>query len=74
VPLGWYWERKEIENYLIDPKVVKWALGDKAPPIDKYQTALDKAARKIASYTAAIIALSRVSYPNPPFNGWGEER
>jgi len=48
VPLGWYWERKEIENYLIDPKVVKFALGNKAPPIDKYKTALDKSARKIA--------------------------
>jgi hypothetical protein len=21
ISLGWYWERKEIENYLIDPKV-----------------------------------------------------
>jgi hypothetical protein len=74
VPLGWYWERKEIENYMIDPEVVKFVLGNKAPPIDKYKTALDKSARKIASYTAARIALSCVSYPNQPFNCWGEER
>jgi hypothetical protein len=74
VSLGWYWERKEIENYLIDPEVVKFALGNKAPPIDQYKTALNKSAIKIASYTAARIALSCVSYPNPPFNYWGEER
>ena len=50
--------------HLIDPEVVKFALGHKAPPIDKY----NKSARKIANYTAARIALSCVSYPNPPFN------
>jgi hypothetical protein len=72
--LGWYWDRKEIENYLIDPEVVKRALGSKAPPINEYKTILKKSAQKIADYTAARIALSGISYPNPPFNCWGEER
>jgi hypothetical protein len=74
VLLGWYWERKEIENYLIDPVVVKPALGAKAPPLDEYKAALQKSAKMIANYTAARMALSGISYPNLPFNYWGEER
>lgn len=74
VQIGWYWERKEIENYLIDPEVVKCALGFKAPPLDKYKAALQASAKMIANYTAARMVLSYVSYPNPPFNAWGEER
>jgi len=74
VLLGWYWDRKEIENYLIDPAVVKLALGGKAPPIDKYKAVLQKSAKMIANYTAARMALSCVSFPNLPFNYWGEER
>jgi hypothetical protein len=74
VQIGWYWDRKEIENYLIDPKVVKRSLGSKAPPLDEYKAALQASAKKIANYTAARIALSCVYYLNPPFNCWGEER
>lgn len=40
IQVGWSWERKEIENYLIDPEVVSHALGSKAPPIQDYRTAL----------------------------------
>ncbi len=76
VPLGWYWERKEIENYLIDPKVVKRALGEDAPPAEEYRAALKNSASKIAAYTAARIALSLYlrNRPSLPNNSWGEER
>ncbi|GDZ92982.1 hypothetical protein PA905_08150 [Planktothrix agardhii CCAP 1459/11A] len=30
IQVGWSWERKEIENYLIDPEVVSRALGSNA--------------------------------------------
>ena len=56
--LGWYWERKEIENYLIDPKIVKRSLGDNAPPASDYRIALQQSGEKIAAYTAARITLS----------------
>ncbi len=76
IPLGWYWERKEIENYLIDPKVVKRALGEDAPPAEEYRAALKNSASKIAAYTAARIALSLYlrNRPSLPNNSWGEER
>jgi hypothetical protein len=71
IQVGWTWERKEIENYLLDPNVVKRALrGEKlsiAP--DKYQSALDKAAKEIATYTAARTALSCSGFSNH----WGDE-
>jgi len=74
VQIGWYWERKEIENYLIDPEIVKRALGSNAPSPNKYKAVLETSAKMIANYTAARTVLSCVSYPNPPFNAWGEER
>ena len=42
---GWRWERKEIENYLIDPVVVDLALNrpNHAVPIHDYQSALGAA-------------------------------
>lgn len=74
ISLGWYWERKEIENYLIDPKVVKRSLGDNAPPASDYRLALQQSADKIAVYTAARITLSLYlsSRPSPPDNTWGK--
>jgi hypothetical protein len=75
VQIGWYWERKEIENYLIDPIVVNRALGNQAPPNSEYQKALKAAAKKIADYTAARIALSRFRVRVLPLdNSWGQER
>ncbi|NEP43148.1 MAG: hypothetical protein F6K35_29560, partial [Okeania sp. SIO2H7] len=75
VQIGWYWERKEIENYLIDPIVVNRALGNEAPPDGEYQKALTAAAKKIADYTAARIALSRFRLRVLPLdNFWGQER
>lgn len=71
--LGWTWERKEIENYLIDPKVVKPALGSKAPPPDEYEQGLKASAEKMSYYTAARITLSFYlqNRPSPPQNYWG---
>ena len=66
---GWSWSRKEIENYLIDPVVVKKALGKNAPDPDEYQNALDKAAENIAAYSAARTALSCERL----INFWGEK-
>lgn len=55
---GWRWERKEIENYLIDPIVVKHALKENAPDMMQYEKALEKARDQISIYQAARIALS----------------
>jgi len=54
--LGWYWERKEIENYLVDPEIVSNALGNKMPK--NYLTLLEQASEKIWRYQAARTALS----------------
>ena len=73
IQVGWSWERKEIENYLIDPEVVSHALGSKAPPIEDYRAALEESAKTIADYTAARIALSLSRHqPLLPLNNfWG---
>lgn len=68
VQVGWAWERKEIENYLIDPAIVQRALDSKAPPQKEYLAALTRAADKIGTYTAARTALSCCSFKN----FWGE--
>lgn len=69
VQIGWFWERKEIENYLIDPEVVRRALGRKAPPMDEYKLALQKSAETISAYTAARTALSCYRFQN----SWGDQ-
>jgi hypothetical protein len=73
--LGWYWERTEIENYLVDPAVVRRALGIRAPDVRSYEAALQESAESIAAYTAARTALSlaRVRF-RPLQNAWGKER
>lgn len=72
IQVGWSWERKEIENYLIDPEVVSRALGPKAPPIEDYRAALEESAKNIADYAAARIALSLSRQPLLPLNNcWG---
>ncbi|MBF0294016.1 MAG: hypothetical protein HQL96_02415 [Magnetococcales bacterium] len=55
---GWRWERKEIENYLIDPAIVTKALGDQAPDRNRYRQALELARDRITDYQAARTALS----------------
>lgn len=69
IHVGWAWQRKEIENYLLDPVVMQRALGNKALPKNLYQEALDEAARKISTYTAARTALSYFKFKNL----WGDE-
>jgi hypothetical protein len=69
VQIGWKWERKEIENYLIDPVVVKKTIRNQLPSMDSYQEALDQAAQAVAVYTAARIALTHFRFQNR----WGEE-
>ncbi|MBF0179660.1 MAG: hypothetical protein HQM03_06505 [Magnetococcales bacterium] len=58
IKFGWRWERKEIENYLIDPAIVVKSLGDKAPDRDRYLKAIESARDCIAVYQAARTALS----------------
>ncbi len=63
VSLGWKWERREIENYLIDPQVVQRAFGHSfspfpAPDPVAYTQELNRAADQVAIYTAARTALS----------------
>jgi hypothetical protein len=72
---GWRWERKEIENYLIDPAVVQRSLGANAPPAAAYTTAVQEARDAIGVYQAARIALS-VRRPrfSPLTNCFGPER
>ncbi len=75
IHFGWRWERKEIENYLIDPVVVERALGDMAPNMETYKTELESARDRIAIYQAARTALSANRsrfYPLP--SSFGSER
>ena len=75
IHFGWCWERKEIENYLIDPLIVERALGGQSPNMDQYRTALAKARDKIADYQAARTALSasRVRFKDLP-SSFGRKR
>ncbi len=74
VQVGWTWERREIENYLIDPEVVSHALGSKSPPMEEYRAALAESAQAIADYTAARIALSLSRQQSLPLtNYWGNK-
>jgi hypothetical protein len=75
VRLGWLWSRTEIENYLIDPKVVSAALGARAPDSIQYQEILDRAANRLSAYAAARVALSTSRIPSKPLNNkWGVPR
>jgi hypothetical protein len=66
----------EIENYLIDPEVVRRALGQQAPDPAAYQNALNAVAATVAVYAAARTALtqSRARRLLPISNAWGPER
>ncbi|MBF0609834.1 MAG: hypothetical protein G8345_00525 [Magnetococcales bacterium] len=55
--LGWYWERKEIENYLLDPLLIE-KLFNGIIDMDEYIKILNHARDTIANYQAARIALS----------------
>lgn len=71
--LGWYWERVEIENYLIDPIVVEQALGASTLDMNTYRMALQASAESVVEYMAARMALSRSRIQFSPLpNHWGE--
>ena len=73
--LGWRWERKEIENYLLDPQVVCQAIPNFPLSDAEYVHALRTAAQGLAVYTAARTALSIIRPRFEPLdNGWGDER
>lgn len=56
--LGWFWERKEIENYLLEPIVIQKTLGMATFDWSEYEAALESARDAVAVYQAARIALS----------------
>ena len=56
--LGWFWERKELENYLLDPIVIRSILGNSNFDENGYDIALNAARDAIGFYQAARIALS----------------
>jgi hypothetical protein len=56
--LGWMWQRKEIENYLIDPVVVARALEWDEVRKNAYIANLERVFDKIAAATAGRIALT----------------
>lgn len=58
VHLGWRWERKEIENYLIDPAIVERTIkAERLTPVH-YCEMLERAAGRVAIYEAARTALA----------------
>ncbi|HLO84216.1 MAG TPA: DUF4435 domain-containing protein [Nostocaceae cyanobacterium] len=69
IQVGWKWERKEIENYLIDPLVVQRTIRNRIPSMEAYREALEKAARQIAVYAAARTALASFKFKNC----WGDK-
>ncbi len=74
IPIGWYWERREIENYLIEPEVVRRVFDLTDRQLQEYKSALEKSAKLIAHYTAARISLSHSRRRILPLdNFWGEE-
>ena len=63
--VGWSWERKEIENYLLDPVIVaKTCIPKYDFTIEEYQRALQQAAERLKFYTAARTALSCTGFKN----------
>ena len=74
---GWRWERKEIENYLVDPSVVDHALSQSDHKISskEYQGMLETARDQLSIYQAARAALatSRVRFSDLP-SSFGRKR
>lgn len=73
--LGWRWERKEIENYLIDPEIVKRVVITHSLDLQCYKTELELIKNKIAVYQAARSALSANRIPLYPLpSAFGSKR
>lgn len=56
--LGWMWQRKEVENYFIDPDVLQRALRWDAAKRTAYVTQLERLLDALGHATAARIALT----------------
>lgn len=61
---GWFWERKELENYFIDPIIVRKSLKKERPDWNDseldhdYVKSLEEARNEIHVYQAARLSLS----------------
>lgn len=63
IPIGWRWCRHEIENYLIEPKLISLAMKW---PIAEIGNAIRNTAKKISAYEAARWTIGRVRRSLPP--------
>ncbi|MDR2643693.1 MAG: hypothetical protein LBC74_12965, partial [Planctomycetaceae bacterium] len=70
---GWIWARREIENYLIDPVIVRKSLDVLMQQkisvvshfnLEEYISAINSARDSIMIYQAARIALTQAGKPN----------
>lgn len=73
---GWRWERKEIENYLLDADVMSRSLGASAPPVATWLEILRAAGERIAAYEAArtCLGLLQRHYRRPLETSFGRPR
>lgn len=70
--LGWFWERTEIENYLIDPAIIARVFPQDVIEHAWYKAVFDAAINNLLDYTAARAALSRSRVRHEPLpNIWG---
>lgn len=63
--LGWRWSRHELENYLLEPRLVEAATGWSAADFERELLA---AARNLQHYNAARWAVGIARRSLPPFN------
>lgn len=63
VPFGWRWCRHEIENYLLEPRLMGAALGW---PVEEIEAAIRQSARQIRVYEAARWTIGSVRRALPP--------
>lgn len=64
-PLGWHWQRHEMENYLLDPQLVQQAFP--AISSQAYTAELIAAAKRIRFYEAARWTIGTARRALPPF-------
>jgi hypothetical protein len=70
--LGWFWERTEIENYLLDPAIITRLFSPDVIAPAWYHATLDAAITALLDYTAARATLSRSRGRYEPLpNIWG---
>lgn len=62
-PYGWRWCRHEIENYLLEPKIVSAAM---ARPVPEVEAALCRSGARIRTYEAGRWTIGRARRALPP--------